>query len=68
QYETASVVRFIEDNWNLKMLGQEDSRAIGIENAFNFNQSPRPFKEILSKYPQSFFLRQKPSGVPPDSD
>lgn len=68
QYETASVVRFIEDNWNLKMLGQEDSRAIGIENAFNFNQSPRPFKEIPSKYPQSFFLRQKPSGVLPDSD
>jgi phospholipase C len=68
QYETASVLRFIEDNWNLGQLGQEDSRAKGIESAFDFKQSPRPFKAIPSKYPMSFFLREKPSGVPPDTE
>jgi phospholipase C len=68
QYETASVLRFIEDNWSLGTLDQEDARATGIENAFDFKQSPRPFHRIRSKYSQAFFLRQKASGYPPDSD
>ncbi|MGB8907489.1 MAG: alkaline phosphatase family protein [Candidatus Cybelea sp.] len=68
QYETTSVLKFIETNWNLGSLDQEDGRATSIGTAFNFNQSPRPFKKIPSKYPQSFFLHQQPSGVPPDSD
>ncbi len=68
QYETASVLRFIEDNWNLNTLGQEDTRAKGIENAFNFKMSPRPFQKIQAKYTTQFFLEQKPSGVPPDSE
>ena len=67
QYETTSVLRFIEDNWNLGTLGQEDKRAIGIENAFNFNQTPRPFQTISAKYSERFFLKQQPSGVPPDT-
>jgi len=68
QYETASVLTFIEANWNLKSLGQEDGRAASIGNAFNFSQKPRSFQKIQSKYSQSFFLHQKPSGLPPDSD
>jgi phospholipase C len=68
QYETASVLRFIENNWNLSTLGQEDARATGIGNAFDFNQAPRPFQVIPSKYPQSFFLHQKPSGLAPDTE
>jgi phospholipase C len=68
QYETTSVLRFIEDNWGLKTLGQEDKRATGIENAFNFSQTPRPFQTISAKYKRSFFLHQKPSGLPPDSE
>jgi phospholipase C len=68
QYETASVLRFIEDNWDLGTLGQEDKRAAGIENAFNFSQKPRPFKTIPADYSQSYFLHQKPSGIPPDTE
>jgi phospholipase C len=68
QYETASVLRFIENNWNLGQLGQEDQRAKGLEPAFNFSQTPRPFQTIAAKYSRSFFLHQKPSGIPPDSD
>jgi len=68
QYETASVLRFIEDNWGLKTLGQEDTRATGIENAFNFSQTPRPFQTIPADYSRSFFLHQKPSGIPPDTE
>jgi len=68
QYETASVLRFIEDNWGLSTLGQEDARATGLENAFNFSQTPRPFQTISAKYSRAYFLNQKPSGIPPDSD
>jgi phospholipase C len=68
QYETASVLRFIENNWNLGQLGQEDVRATPITDAFNFSQTPRPFQPISAKYSRSFFLNQKPSGIPPDSD
>jgi phospholipase C len=68
QFETASVLRFIEDNWKLGVLGQEDKRATGLEKAFDFTQTPRPFQTIAPKYPLSFFLKQKPSGRPPDSE
>lgn len=68
QYETTSVLRFIEDNWGLGTLGQEDGRATGLENAFNYLQTPRPFQTIQPKYSQSFFLHQKPSGIAPDTE
>jgi phospholipase C len=68
QYETASVLKFIENNWNLTTLGQEDERATSIGNAFNFNQNPRPFKKIPADYSKAFFLHQKPSGLPPDTE
>jgi phospholipase C len=67
QYETTSVLKFIEDNWNLGSLEQEDQRATNLKNAFDFSMSPRPFKVIPAKYSTSFFLHQKPSGIPPDS-
>ncbi|HZV77536.1 MAG TPA: alkaline phosphatase family protein [Candidatus Babeliales bacterium] len=68
QYETASVLKFLEDNWNLGSLGREDQRATSLGNAFDFTQTPRPFQAIPAKYPLSFFLHKKPSGVPPDSE
>jgi phospholipase C len=68
QYETASILKFIEKNWGLGTLGQEDQRATSIGNAFNFNQTPRPYQVIPAKYPSSFFIHQQPSNLPPDSD
>jgi len=68
QYETASILRFIENNWNLGSLNEEDARARSIGNGFDFKQAPRPFKVIHSIYSKSFFLREKPSGIPPDTE
>jgi phospholipase C len=68
QYETTSILKFIEKNWGLGTLGQEDQRATSIGNALNFNQTPRPFQVIPSKYPRAFFVHQKPSNLPPDSE
>ena len=68
QYETASILKFIEQNWSLGSLGKLDKRAQNsIADAFDFNMSPRKFKRITKKYPLSYFLHQKPSTFPPDS-
>jgi len=67
QYEFGSVLHFIENNWKLGSLGTTDSRSTPITNAFNFNQTPRPFQVIESPQSREFFLRQKPSGFAPDS-
>jgi phospholipase C len=68
QYEFGSLVRFVEDNWNLGRLGTTDGRANSILDSFDFTQAPRPFTIIPSKYSKAFFERQKPSGLPVDSD
>jgi phospholipase C len=68
QYETASVLKFIEDNWGLSTLGQEDERATSIGEAFDFSMPPRSFQKIPATYSREFFLNQKPSGIPPDDD
>jgi phospholipase C len=69
QYESASVLKFIQDNWGLGALpATPDARAASIGNAFDFSQSPRPFRRIRSKLDETFFLHQKPSGLPVDTE
>ena len=70
QYESASVLKFIQDNWNLGTLpgATPDARAASIGNVFNFKRAPRPFQKISSQYNESFFLKQKPSGLPVDTE
>ncbi len=66
-YEFGSIVRFIEDTWNLGHLGTTDETARSIADMFDFSQSPRSFTKITSSYSRAYFLRQKPSGLPVDT-
>ncbi len=69
QYESASILKFIQENWNLGTLPPSpDVRAASIGDAFNFSQTPRPFHKIRSQYSESFFLKQKPSELPADTE
>ncbi|MGC1379418.1 MAG: alkaline phosphatase family protein [Candidatus Baltobacteraceae bacterium] len=68
QYEFASILRFVEDNWNLGQLGTTDVRATSIGDCFDFMQAPRPFTPIGSKYSRTYFERQRPSHQPVDSE
>ncbi len=61
QYEFGSIVRFVEDNWNLGRLGATDVRATSIGDTFDFSSSPRAFVPIPAPLRQSFFERQPPS-------
>jgi phospholipase C len=67
-YEFGSIIRFVEDNWNLGRLGTTDGTSTSMADMFNFNQSPRKFQKISAKYGRSHFLHQKPSGLPVDTE
>jgi phospholipase C len=68
QYEFGSVVRYIENNWNLGNLGTTDTRANNILDCFDFSQQPRAFVTIAAKHSKAFFLREKPSMKHVDMD
>jgi phospholipase C len=73
QYEFGSILKFIEEAYNLKPLGQtktgySDQRATSIEDSFDFTQTPRKFTAIPSKYPISHFLHEPPSNEPVDTE
>jgi phospholipase C len=46
QYETASVLRFIEAQFGLATLGGADARAAGLDDLFDFSQAPRKPKGV----------------------
>jgi phospholipase C len=69
QYEFGSIVRFVEDNWKLgRLQNSTDRRARSIDNLFNFRQAPRKFRPVAAKYSRSFFLHQRPSNHPVDTN
>ncbi len=68
QYEFGSIVKFVEQVWNLGSLGTTDGRANSMTDMFNFSQSPLPFKVIPAKYSRSFFEHQPPSNQPLDTN
>ncbi len=65
QYETASVLRFIEDNFGLGQLAAADARANDPASAaFNYNRKPRPFKKIEGAKPYRVLEAARgPSGA-----
>lgn len=67
-YEFGSILKYIEGNWNLGSLGTTDKRAKSIIDCFDYSQAPITFVPIRSKYPESFFEREKPSYLPVDDD
>jgi phospholipase C len=68
QYEFGSILRFIEDTFELGSLGTTDARAKSISDCFNFSQPPRKFTKIPSSFSRSFFEHQRPSYLPVDSE
>jgi phospholipase C len=67
QYEFGSILRFVEDNWQLGRIGTSDLRAKSIAGCFDFRQPARPFAPIAAKYSRAFFMAQRPSNQPVDT-
>jgi phospholipase C len=68
QYEFASILRFIEDNWRLGRLGSTDLRAHTIGSVFDFKQKPRRFVRVRVAHSKEFFMSLPPSTRPLDSE
>jgi phospholipase C len=66
-YEFGSILRFVEDTWELGRLGTTDVTSTSIADIFSFGKSPRRFQKIPSQYSRSFFIHHKPSGLPVDT-
>jgi phospholipase C len=68
QYEFGSILKYIEQNWNLGSLDTTDARATSIIDSFDYSQTPITFKKIYSKYSKEYFIHRKPSYLPADTD
>ncbi len=58
QYEFGSILKYIEQNWNLPSLHTTDARATSIGDVFNYSQSPRAFTAIPSSHDAQYFIDQ----------
>ncbi len=59
QYETSSVLRFMEDTFGLPQLAESDARANDpVSDAFDYHQKPRPFKRIAGALPTEHWTAQ----------
>jgi phospholipase C len=58
QYEFGSILKYIEQNWNLPSLGTSDARATSIGNVLDYAQSARSFTTIPSSETAQYFIDQ----------
>jgi phospholipase C len=59
RWEYGSILKFIEQAFDLPSIHSTDVRANSLIDAFDFTQKPRPFVRIHTKYPPSFYLNFK---------
>lgn len=67
-YQFGSILRYIENNWKLGSLKTTDSTSKSIIDCFNYKQSPIVFQPISSSLGPRYFLHERHSYVPPDTD
>ena len=69
QYELGSIVRFVEDNWDLGRLGTSDEHSADFVNDFfDFSSKHRKFVPIKTEYSRSALLGRPPSNKPVDDE
>ncbi|HYL27345.1 MAG TPA: alkaline phosphatase family protein [Candidatus Nitrosotalea sp.] len=67
QYETAGVLRYIEDNFGLPTLAASDARANDPANdpaVFDYQQQPRRFEKIRGEKPRPYWTQLEQSARP----
>jgi phospholipase C len=67
-YDFGSILKYIEQNWELGSLGGSDKKATSIIDCFDYTQQPIKFQPIASEYSKAYFIRRKPSYLPIDDD
>jgi len=68
QYESTSVVKFIETTFGIPTLTAADARATNLYDCFDFTKAPRPFVPFATQMSPSSLIRRLPSSMPSDTD
>ena len=68
QYEFGSILKFVENTFQLGSLYTSDVRATSIADCFDFTQPPRKFVPISAKLPEAYFQNELPSNEPVDDE
>jgi len=58
QHEFGSILKFVEENFDLPSLGQADERADDLMDCFDFTQTVAPFARIRARRSARFFMTQ----------
>lgn len=66
QHEFASILKFIEENFNLPSLNQADARADDLLDCFDFSQPLRPFIRLRTTRSARDFIQQRHVPGPND--
>jgi phospholipase C len=67
-YEFGSILKFIEETFNLGSMKTTDAQANDLRDCFNFGAPPRPYEPLQAKYSPQYFLSQPPANASPDDD
>ncbi|MGC1379561.1 MAG: alkaline phosphatase family protein [Candidatus Baltobacteraceae bacterium] len=67
-YEFNSILKYIEQNWNLGYLGNGDRNANSLRDCFDYSQTPITFSPIPSEHDKSYFMHRKAPDQPLDDD
>jgi phospholipase C len=68
QHDFGSIVKFIDEVFDLPALGYADARADDFSDCFDLTQTPITFQTIPANLNKDFFLNTKRPVTPPDND
>lgn len=66
QHDFGSILKFVEDDFDLPSLGQDDEHADDLLDCFDFTQPVLPFAAIHTTLPASFFVNEPHHPGPND--
>jgi phospholipase C len=68
RHDFGSILKFIEETFNLPSLGYADLPADDLSDCFNFNQTPLTFQTIPAPLDSAHFLNDRSAPIDPDDD
>jgi phospholipase C len=67
-HDFGSILKYIEQNFNLSSLGYADADADDLSDCFDYNQTPLTFQTITAPLNAKHFLEDKTPPTDPDDD
>jgi phospholipase C len=68
RHDFGSILKFVEERFDLPSLGYADAPADDLSDCFNFLQKPTSFQNIAAPLPAEHFLNDRRPPTDPDND